>query len=80
MNNLIITSKFLILVLIISACSGGSSDLDNPRRGTVTIAADESFKPLVDALTGAYEGIYPEAHFKIDYKPEQQTVLQFLAG
>ena len=78
MNNLIIASKFFLFVLILSACSGGSSDLDNPRRGTITIAADESFKPLVDALTGAYEGIYPDAHFKIDYKPEQQTVLQFL--
>ena len=78
MNNLIIASRFLVCIFILSACSGGSSDLDNPRKGTITIAADESFKPLVDALTGAYEGIYPEAHFKIDYKPEQKTVLQFL--
>jgi phosphate transport system substrate-binding protein len=71
--------KLLGLVPLISACSTNtSSDVDNPRRGTVTIVADESFKPLVDGLTRAYEGIYPEAHFNVDYKPEQQSVLQLL--
>ncbi len=61
------------------ACSTQtSSEVDNPKRGSITIAADESFKPLVDGLTRGYEGIYPETHFDIDYKPEQQTVLQLL--
>lgn len=67
------------LVSALNACSTKtSSEVDNPKRGSVTIAADESFKPLVDGLTRAYEGIYPETHFKVDYKPEQQTVLQLL--
>lgn len=77
MTNLRDSITVLALVLILTSCSKKET-LDNPRSGTVTIAADESFKPLVDALTGAYEGIYPEAHFKIDYKPEQRTVLQLL--
>jgi phosphate transport system substrate-binding protein len=62
----------------LAACGSASNELDNPRRGVITIAADESLKPLVFALTNAYEGIYPDAHFKIDYKPEQQSVLQLL--
>jgi len=78
MNKLINAGILVITILLLNACSGGSSDLDNPRKGNITIAADESFKPLVDALTGAYEGIYPDAHFDIDYKPEQQTILQLL--
>ncbi|WP_031528947.1 substrate-binding domain-containing protein [Dyadobacter crusticola] len=59
-------------------CGSGNSDLDNPRQGTITVASDESFKPLVSALTNAYEGIYPNAHFKVDYKPEQEAIRQLL--
>ncbi|MCE7042261.1 PstS family phosphate ABC transporter substrate-binding protein [Dyadobacter sp. CY312] len=71
--------KLIVIIPIMTACSTNtSSEVDNPRRGTITIASDESFKPLVDGLTRAYEGIYPDAHFKVDYKPEQQTVLQLL--
>ncbi|REA59256.1 phosphate ABC transporter substrate-binding protein [Dyadobacter luteus] len=70
----------LIAGAFIYACSGGTenSQVDNPRRGTVTIAADESFRPLVDGLTKAYEGIYPESHFNVNYLPEQEAVLQLL--
>ncbi len=59
-------------------CTSSNSDLDNPRQGTITIAADESFKPLINSLTSAYEGIYPDAHFKLDYKPEQEAIRQLL--
>lgn len=59
-------------------CTSSNSDLDNPRQGTITIAADESFQPLVKSLTNAYEGIYPNTHFKIDFKPEQEAIRQLL--
>ncbi|WP_439556828.1 substrate-binding domain-containing protein [Dyadobacter sp.] len=59
-------------------CGSGNGNLDNPRQGTITVASDESFKPLVNSLTNAYEGIYPNTHFKIDYKPEQEAIRQFL--
>ena len=59
-------------------CTSSNSDLDNPRQGSITIAADESFKPLVNSLTSAYEGIYPNTHFKVDYKPEQEAIRQLL--
>jgi phosphate transport system substrate-binding protein len=69
---------FLISLLAFASCKNTSSSLDNPRQGTITIASDESFKPLVNALTNAYEGIYPNAHFEIDYKPEQEAIRQLL--
>ena len=69
---------FFIYLLAFSSCNNTSGNLDNPRQGTITIASDESFKPLVNALTNAYEGIYPNAHFKIDYKPEQEAIRQLL--
>ena len=61
---------------LLVGCTSGN--LDNPRRGTVNIAADESFRPLVASLTQAYEGIYPEAHFNIIYQPEQEAILSLL--
>lgn len=65
--------------LMMSGCGNGNQEaLDNPRQGTITVASDESFKPLVNALTNAYEGIYPNAHFKVDYKPEQEAIRQLL--
>ena len=72
--------RAITLGAVLGACTGEkeSTEVDNPRRGTVTISSDESFKPLVDGLTRAYEGIYPEAHFNIHYLPEQEAVLQLL--
>ncbi|WP_373511768.1 PstS family phosphate ABC transporter substrate-binding protein [Persicitalea sp.] len=55
-----------------------SSNLDNPRQGTINVSVDESFMPLVKSLTHAYEGIYPDAHFNVAYLPEQEAVLSLL--
>jgi len=55
-----------------------SSNLDNPRQGTIDVSADESFRPLVASLTHAYEGIYPDAHFNVSYRPEQEAILSLL--
>ena len=67
------------LAFLLTGCSKSSEEQrDNPVQGTITIAADESFKPLVDALTKAYEGIYPRAHFNVVYKPEQEAILELL--
>ncbi|MPR34389.1 PstS family phosphate ABC transporter substrate-binding protein [Salmonirosea aquatica] len=67
----VIGSGFLLM-----ACSSGN--LDNPRQGTISVSADESFRPLVASLTHAYEGIYPDAHFNVSYKPEQEAILSLL--
>ncbi|WP_439584339.1 substrate-binding domain-containing protein [Dyadobacter bucti] len=74
----LVSFLFFIYLLGFFGCTSTSGNLDNPRQGTITVASDESFKPLVNALTNAYEGIYPNAHFKIDYKPEQEAIRQLL--
>ncbi len=43
-------------------------------RGEVTLAADESFKYIVDAQIAAYEGQYPESKFHVIYTPEQKAI------
>ncbi len=70
---------FLIaLTALAMGCGTGKPQLDNPSQGSITIAADESFQPLVMQLTSAYEGIYPKTHFDIVYKPEQQAINMML--
>lgn len=59
------------------ACGPGDTR-DNPTRGTVRIAADEAFQPVIEALTSAYEGIYPNAYFEVGYMPEQKAILSLL--
>ena len=65
------------LTALMMGC-GGKPPLDNPSQGTITVAADESFQPLVMQLTSAYEGIYPNVHFNVVYKPEQQAINMML--
>ncbi|WP_420151589.1 PstS family phosphate ABC transporter substrate-binding protein [Spirosoma sp.] len=59
-------------------CNNGKPPLDNPSQGSIIIAADESFHPLVTQLTSAYSGIYPNTHFKIIFKPEQEAINMML--
>ena len=67
-----------LLTALLGGCDGGKQPLDNPSRGTITVAADESFLPLVTQLTSAYSGIYPNAHFKVVFKPEQEAINMML--
>lgn len=73
-------NRFLVLAGLLFCLSGCSGDkpLDNPSQGSIVIAADESFQPLVTQLTSAYSGIYPNTHFTIVYKPEQEAVNMML--
>lgn len=64
--SLIFTACFLIL-----SCS---KPKDNAWSGTITVASDESMKPMVDQICDAYTGISQDAHFKITYKPERETI------
>jgi phosphate transport system substrate-binding protein len=65
------------VAVLLSGC-GSSEKGDNPTRGTLAVAADESFYPVVNAVTKGYEGIYPDTHFEVAYKPEQEAILSFL--
>ncbi len=63
---------------LVANCNNGKAPLDNPSRGSITIAADESFKPLVSQITSAYEGIYPNVKFNLVFRPEQEAINMML--
>jgi phosphate transport system substrate-binding protein len=73
--------KWLIpagVLVSLAGCNNGKPELDNPSRGTITVAADESFQPLVTQLTQAYSGIYPKTRFNVVFKPEQEAINMML--
>ncbi|OIN56895.1 PstS family phosphate ABC transporter substrate-binding protein [Arsenicibacter rosenii] len=72
--------KGACLALLMGGISGCSGDkpLDSPSRGTITVAVDESFKPLAMQLTDAYSGIYPDTHFELKYRPERESIAMLL--
>lgn len=68
----------LFLFGLLSCGTNSENQLDNPTRGSVKLAVDESFQPLVSELVMSYEGIYPNTHFNVRYIPEQEAILAFL--
>ncbi len=48
--------------------------VDTPTSGSITIAVDESLKPLIDAEISAFEGIYRNAHIKVIYTSEGEAI------
>lgn len=46
--------------------------LDTPYRGSIHISADESFKPVVDALVQVYEANHRGTRIFVQYKPEAE--------
>jgi phosphate transport system substrate-binding protein len=67
-----------LALLGLMSCGNDKPPLDNPSRGSIVIAADESFQPLVTQLTSAYAGIYPNVRFDIVFKPEQEAINMML--
>jgi phosphate transport system substrate-binding protein len=51
--------------------------IDTPYRGTITISADESFKPVVDELVQVYESNHPKTKINVLYKPEAECFKDF---
>lgn len=50
---------------------------DTPYRGSITISADESFKPVVDELVQVYEANHPKTKINVLYKPEAECFKDF---
>lgn len=63
----------LICALLLTECSKPEKP-DLPNDGEITIAADESLKPIIDAQVMAYNAHYPKAIIHVRYMPEQKAI------
>ncbi|QJD77579.1 substrate-binding domain-containing protein [Spirosoma rhododendri] len=78
MKRSLLPVAMLAVAGLMLGCGQGKAPLDTPSQGTITIAADESFKPLVTQITSAYEGIYPNVKFNLVFRPEQAAINMML--
>ena len=77
MGNLLRIAFLLLLISCTETDKHGQS-LDSPTSGSITLAADESLRPLVDAEIAAFEGIYPKASINVIYTSERGAIENLL--
>ena len=74
--------SFLIpgIVFLITSCntSGSREITDTPTSGSIRIAVDESFQPIIDTEIYTFTSLYTRAQIKPDYKPEYDVVDDFM--
>lgn len=68
---------FLFFTLIIS-CKKDKKVIDDPHQGTISIAVDESFKSVSEALTERYMALNPESKINLIIKKEDLAFLDLL--
>jgi phosphate transport system substrate-binding protein len=65
------------LAFIQLGCGNGEKNakkLDTATSGTITVAADESLRPIVEAEIEVFESIYPDAHLNVVYTNEYDAM------
>ena len=73
--------KFIILLTVftlIISCSKDKKVIDDPHQGTISIAVDESFKSVSEALTQRYMALNPESKINLIIKKEDLALLDLL--
>lgn len=73
--------SLFILALIGSSCSERDKKgnvLDQTTYGTITIAVDESLKPLIEAEVDTFEATYHDAHLNVIYTSEDSAIRAML--
>ena len=76
---------FLTLLAVGSMCfascqeeAGGPTD--TPNSGTVQIAVDETYKPVIEQQLHVFDSSFPNAHVEVSYKSEADCFRDYLAG
>jgi len=76
-----ISSLCLAASLFFAAC-GGDKDApkDTLNSGKLTISADETYKPIIEAEKHVFDSSNPDAHVTIEYKSEAECFKDYLSG
>ena len=74
-NKFISGACIFMLSFVLFACSNNSNTpTDTPTTGIIEIAVDESFKPIMEAEIGVFEGLYRDASIIPNYLPETESI------
>lgn len=68
-----------ILSLGLSGCHSNPNEAtDTPTAGLVGVSVDETFAPIVQAQSDTFQKLYPNAHLRISYQPEEKVLLDLI--
>jgi phosphate transport system substrate-binding protein len=74
-RNIIFTVGFAFATILYSCNNAGKpSPTDTPTAGDIKIAADESFKPIIDTELYTFQSLYTKAHVSCTYTSEAECV------
>lgn len=74
----------LVVTGCLSACQkkGGTEadadPTDTPTSGHVSISVDQTFAPILESQVDTFQKLYPDAHIKASYQPEDSVMLDLL--
>jgi phosphate transport system substrate-binding protein len=71
----VITKPFFLIAVILFLFGCGNNtynllDNDTPTSGSISIAVDETFKPIIDSELMVFHALYRNAHITVHYLPE----------
>ncbi len=73
--------NFIIIIAITAifiACNDVQHPTDTLTSGTITISADETFKPIIEEEIRVFDSSFPNAHLIVEYKSEAACIQDFL--
>ena len=64
----------------VASCNGPGSPgaQDTPTSGTVAVSVDETFAPILQAQVDTFAKLYPNAHVKMSFQPEEKVLLDLV--
>lgn len=78
-------ATLLLTAALLPACNfadrskGNSEDFsDTPTSGNVNVSVDETFAPILESQVDTFQKLYPDAHIRAAYQPEDSVFLAFL--
>nr|WP_092673063.1 substrate-binding domain-containing protein [Hymenobacter arizonensis] len=73
-------SALLAGVLAVVACNGPGTPgaQDTPTSGTIAVSVDETFAPILQAQVDTFSKLYPNAHLKMSFQPEEKVFLDLI--
>ncbi len=68
-----------ICIVQFTACEEGvPTQKDTLASGSIEISVDENFKPIIEEQRKVFDSSFPDAHIKINYKPEAACIKDFV--
>ncbi|MDO7853925.1 PstS family phosphate ABC transporter substrate-binding protein [Hymenobacter convexus] len=73
-------ATMLATALVVASCNGPGTPgaQDTPTSGTVAVGVDETFAPILQAEIDTFGKLYPNAHLKTSFQPEEKVMVDLV--